>query len=42
MYEADELWRIIDAAPDPLKAMILSGANCGFATLASGTHRSFE
>jgi len=30
MFEADELRRIIDAAPQPLKAMVLLGINCGF------------
>ncbi len=30
MLEADELRRLIDAAPVPLKAMILLGVNCGF------------
>lgn len=30
MFEADELWRIIGAATQPLKAMILLGINCGF------------
>lgn len=30
MFEADELRKIIDAAPQPLRAMILLGINCGF------------
>lgn len=30
MFEADELRKIIDAASQPLKAMILLGINCGF------------
>ncbi len=30
MFEADELRKIIDAAPQPLKSMILLGINCGF------------
>ncbi len=30
MFEADELRRIIDAATQPLKAMVLLGINCGF------------
>jgi integrase len=30
MYEADELQSIIDAASQPLKAMVLLGINCGF------------
>jgi integrase len=30
MFEADELRRIIKAAAQPMKAMILLGANCGF------------
>jgi integrase len=30
MFEADELRKIIDAAPQPMKAMILLGINCGF------------
>lgn len=29
-FDADELRRIIDAAPMPLRAMILLGINCGF------------
>lgn len=30
MFEADELRKIIDAASQPLKAMVLLGINCGF------------
>ncbi len=30
MFEADELRRIIEAAPGPLKAMVLLGTNAGF------------
>ncbi len=30
MFDADDLAMIIDAAPQPLKAMILLGINCGF------------
>ena len=30
MFEADELRKLIDGAAQPLKAMILLGANCGF------------
>lgn len=30
MLEAAELRKVLDAAPQPLKAMILLGANCGF------------
>ncbi len=30
MFEAEELRRIVDAADQPLKAMILLGANCAF------------
>jgi integrase len=30
MFEADELRSIIEAAPQPLKAMVLLGINCGF------------
>jgi integrase len=30
MFEAEELRRIFDAVPQPLKAMVLLGINCGF------------
>src|SRR5690606_26549249 len=30
MFEAREIRRILKAAPDPLRAMILLGVNCGF------------
>ena len=30
MFKADQLQKIIEAAPQPLRAMILLGANCGF------------
>jgi hypothetical protein len=36
MFEADELRKIIDAAPQPLKAMILLGINCGFGNADCG------
>jgi integrase len=36
MFEAAELRVIIDAAKQPLKAMILLGANCGFGTADVG------
>lgn len=37
MFEADELRRIIDAARQPLKAMILLGVNAGFGNADCGT-----
>ncbi|MEO2047195.1 MAG: tyrosine-type recombinase/integrase [Pirellulales bacterium] len=37
MYEADDLRRIIDAADQPLKAMIMLGVNCGFGNNDCGT-----
>ena len=37
MFEADELRRIIEAAEQPLKAMILVGANCAFGNSDVGT-----
>ena len=37
MFTADELRRIIKAASQPLKAMILLGVNCGFGNANCGT-----
>jgi len=37
MYEADELLKLIETATQPLKAMILLGANCGFGNQDCGT-----
>jgi integrase len=37
MFEADELRRLVKAAGQPLKAMILLGANCGFGNADCGT-----
>jgi integrase len=37
MFEAKELRMIIDAADQPLKAMIMLGANCGFGNNDCGT-----
>ena len=37
MFEAAELRRIIDAAPQPIKAMVLLGINCGFGNHDCGT-----
>src|SRR5262249_52994069 len=37
MYEAEELRRMIAAAGQPLKAMILLGINCGFGNADCGT-----
>jgi hypothetical protein len=37
MFEAEELRTIIDAAPQPLKAMIMLGVNCGFGDNDCGT-----
>lgn len=37
MFEADQLRTIIDAADQPLKAMILLGINCGFGNSDVGT-----
>ena len=37
MFEAEELRRVLDAASQPLKAMILLGVNCGFGNSDCGT-----
>jgi integrase len=37
LFTAEELRRVIDAAPVPLKAMILLGINCGFGNSDCGT-----
>jgi integrase len=37
MFEAEELRRVLDAAGQPLKAMILLGVNCGFGNSDCGT-----
>jgi integrase len=37
MFEAEELRRILDAAQQPLRAMILLGVNCGFGNSDVGT-----
>jgi integrase len=37
MFAAEELRRLIKAAPQPLKAMILLGVNCGFGNSDCGT-----
>lgn len=37
MFEADQIRKIIDAASQPLKAMILLGINCGFGNHDCGT-----
>ena len=37
MFEASELRTILDAAPQPLQAMILLGINCGFGNHDCGT-----
>jgi integrase len=37
MFEADELRRLVKAAGQPLKAMILLGVNCGFGNADCGT-----
>ena len=37
MFEASELREILDAATQPLKAMILLGVNCGFGNADCGT-----
>jgi integrase len=37
MFEASELLRMLEAAGQPLKAMILLGANCGFGNADCGT-----
>ena len=37
MFEADELRRILAAAAQPLKAMILLGVNCGYGNADCGT-----
>ncbi|MEE9602963.1 MAG: tyrosine-type recombinase/integrase, partial [Thermoguttaceae bacterium] len=37
MFEASELRTILDAAPQPLRAMILLGINCGFGNHDCGT-----
>ena len=37
MFEADELFEIIEEADQPLKAMILLGINCGFGNSDCGT-----
>jgi integrase len=37
MFEAAELRKILDAARQPLKAMILLGVNCGFGNADCGT-----
>ncbi|MEO2045847.1 MAG: hypothetical protein ABGX16_04670 [Pirellulales bacterium] len=39
MFESKELRQIIDAADQPLKAMILLGVNCGFGNNDCGTLR---
>jgi integrase len=37
MFEAEELRRMIDAAGQPMKAMVLLGVNCGFGNSVCGT-----
>ncbi len=37
MFEAEEIRRILDAAGQPLKAMVLLGVNCGFGNADCGT-----
>lgn len=37
LFEADELRRILDAAGQPLKAMVLLGVNCGYGNADVGT-----
>lgn len=37
MFQADEIRRMLDAAKQPLKAMILLGVNCGFGNSDVGT-----
>jgi integrase len=37
MFEAEQLLRIIDAADQPLKSMVLLGINCGFGNNDCGT-----
>jgi integrase len=37
MFEADEIRRMLDAAGQPLRAMILLGCNCGFGNADCGT-----
>jgi integrase len=37
MFEADEIRRMLDAAGQPLRAMILLGVNCGFGNADVGT-----
>jgi integrase len=37
MFEADEVRHVLDAAGQPLKAMILLGVNCGFGNADVGT-----
>src|SRR5262249_27262126 len=36
MFEAEEIKRMLKAAPQPLKAMILLGVNCGFGNADCG------
>jgi hypothetical protein len=37
MFEAEEVRRMLNAAGQPLKAMILLGVNCGFGNSHCGT-----